>query len=284
MEIKRGQRISQGLARKKRRTEIATKAGLYVLASLVLAGGIIYGLNRDEILISEIIVEGEEVISEETIKEFTNTELSKKYLWSIPKKNAFLYPRKKIESGLSEQFKRLDSVSVGRSSLKALTVSIEERKERYLWCGAELVKTRTSATQCYLSDSGGYIFSEAPYYSGSLFFEFYGGLSEEPATGPVGGTILTEEKFSVLISFIEKLGELGLAVQKISVKADGDYELYLEGGGKVLINSKNDIAKGLENLSIALESDPLKKKMVEERAGLDYLDVRFGNKVFFKFK
>jgi hypothetical protein len=51
----------------------------------------------------------------------------------------------------------------------------------------------------------------------------------------------------------------------------------------IKFSSKEDIKKVWSNLVSAIDTEPLKSKLANSKNKLEYLDTRFGNKVFFKF-
>jgi hypothetical protein len=60
--------------------------------------------------------------------------------------------------------------------------------------------------------------------------------------------------------------------------------MYSEMSSSTLILAQNpDFKKVWSNLVSALDTDPLKTKMSQGKNNLMYVDLRFGNKVFYKF-
>ncbi|MEK7614730.1 MAG: hypothetical protein AAB428_03635 [Patescibacteria group bacterium] len=277
-------RKSPYMARKKYQTEFAKKATLFFLVLAVFLGLALYGLYRPEVRVRNISVSGTFVIKPDDIKKMAEGELSGEYFYLLPRRSIFIYPKEELENKLAENFKRIQGINIERTGFTEILINIRERSERYLWCGRDLIEERAPSDGCYFVDSGGYLFSKAPYYSGNLFLEFYGPLADGENNKPVGGTVLPEENFENLIRFGEDLALIHLLPQKILLKADGDYEIFLERGGRVMINSKNNLQKNIEYLKLALATNPLKTKMETARETLDYLDIRFGNKVFYKFR
>jgi len=272
------------VARKKRREIRLKKTTLVFAVAVALAGLTVYGLYRPEVSISSVDVTGANVIKPENIGEFVKNEISGKYLYIFPKKSIFIYPKDKIVAGLRNNFKRIENVNVERKGFTKIAVNLSERPEHYLWCGRDFLDSRKPSDQCYFIDSLGYVFSKAPFYSGNLFFEFYGPLATGENASPIGGTVIAENDFEKIIYFKNFLEELGLPSGKVFVKPDGDYEFYLNEAGKISVSGKNDLAKSAGYLSTALSADPLKSKFEQGSASLEYLDVRFGNKVYYKFK
>lgn len=275
---------SVGLARKKRQTELNKKIAIVAIAVLVILGCLIYSLYRPEVNINEIKINGTSVLKPALVERAIEDELVGKYFYLVPKSSYFFYPKNLILSKLRDNFKRIENISIVHKGFTGLVVNLSERNERYLWCGSDFLAELVPENECYFIDSGGYVFSKAPFYSGNLFLEFYGTLSVGDNINPIAGLVLPEDRFEKIISFRSALTLLGFDVIKILTKDDGDYELSVLDGGRILVSSKNNLEKNIEYLKLALATEPLKTKLDMGRENLDYLDLRFGNKVFFKFK
>ena len=63
----------------------------------------------------------------------------------------------------------------------------------------------------------------------------------------------------------------------------GDYEIAIEGGGRIIVNPAKDLAVALENLRVLLTQSELSKNQ-DFPLALDYIDLRYGNKVFYKLR
>lgn len=272
------------LARKKRRRKLARIVSFFLVVMSALFGLALYGLYRPAVSISRVQISGTEVLNPGEIEKVVLEELGGKYWRIFPKKSTFFYPKTDLMGKLKKDFKRIDKIDIKRDGFTGIAISLSERPEHYLWCGRDFVQNRTHLDDCYFADSGGYIFSKAPYYSGDIFLEFYGPLTLGSNSSPISGTILPEDEFGKLMLFRAGLTEMNFVPTKILLNLDGDYEIYFSGGGKILATGKNDLSKNIEYLKLAIATDPLKTKIETSRADLDYLDLRFGNKVFYRFK
>lgn len=287
MKITRVNRVvkkSSHMARKKRRIELTKKVIIIGFIVALFLGAFLYGLYRPEINIRGVEVRGTTVLKPEAIESAVRQEISGKYFYLIPKSNILFFPEETLMLNLRDAFKRIDKISVERPNFSKIIINLSERPEHYLWCGRDFIEERSSEDPCYFVDSGGYVFSKAPFYSGNMFLEFYGLLFLGENLDPVGGTVVPEDKFRKLVDFSVNMSKLGLSPTKVLIKTDDDYELSLTLSGKILINDKNDLSKTAEYLEIALSTNPLKSEMKSKRKFLDYLDARFGNKIFFRFK
>ncbi len=97
-------------------------------------------------------------------------------------------------------------------------------------------------------------------------------------------TFLSNEKLESILSLVSKINSTIITVRRIDIDTYGDISLYDERGvSKVVFTKDQDVKKVWSNLVSAIDTDPLKTKLRDNKDNLEYLDVRFGNKVFYKF-
>ena len=97
----------------------------------------------------------------------------------------------------------------------------------------------------------------------------------------VASTTIPYEKLATLI---EKIDSVLYPVSKVSIDSYGDVGLYDDRGtSQIKLPLTSDMNKIWSNILSAIDTEPLKSKLVKEGDALEYLDARFGNKVFYKF-
>jgi hypothetical protein len=84
-----------------------------------------------------------------------------------------------------------------------------------------------------------------------------------------------------LESFVNKLKKSNIKVSKIEFKDFGDYNLYTVNGTFIKINVKNDIEKSWNNFISSYTKQAIKDNELES---LEYIDIRFKNKIFYRLK
>ena len=272
--------------KKKRQIARTKKIILFTVFVVGLLAGLSYLTSWDRVNISDIEVSGNKVIDARTIKDIAEGQMKGKYFWIIPKTNFLFYPKNKINNQLASAFKRLDSISVDINNSNILEIKVSERTAQYTWCGKERAELNDESQKCYFLDESGYIFDEAPYFSGDVYFRFYGPNSADTENGI--GAYYFQSMLPRLISFRDTSTKTGLKPVAMSVMNDGEIKMFLVSskGSKnpaVLFKSDADFGKILENLQTALDTDPLKKKFDKNYSSLEYIDLRFGNKVYYKF-
>ncbi|OGG54833.1 hypothetical protein A3D62_02235 [Candidatus Kaiserbacteria bacterium RIFCSPHIGHO2_02_FULL_49_11] len=263
---------SSRLVERRRRLLLFRFGGALALVG-ILVGLLWWGATRPALQIQDIAVSGNEVVTADEIKSIAGRVLSGTYFFLFPKSNTLWYPQGDIEATILSSFERLKEVSVSRENLTGISITVAERSPASLWC------RELGNVTCYFLNDEGLIFAKAPDFTGNVFFRFYGGIE---ASDPIGKTYLQEhEEFSRAIGFIEALRGVGLLPIELRVVNGEDMELIMEDGTRVLISRNRDFSETFENLKIVLDSETFKK-----RAGLDidYLDLRFGNKIYFKLQ
>lgn len=90
--------------------------------------------------------------------------------------------------------------------------------------------------------------------------------------------------FESLHNLESKISSIIFTVEKIIIESTGDisYTNKTETS-KVFLSQDSDFKKVWSTLVSAVDTDPLKTKLSTNREGLIYLDVRYGNKVFYRF-
>ncbi|HEY4494225.1 MAG TPA: FtsQ-type POTRA domain-containing protein [Candidatus Paceibacterota bacterium] len=259
--------------KRKRKKAFATKITLVAVCVLVLIVGLALVSRIGKLQLSNVEISGNKVVESKALEDSIRNEISGKYLWLFPKSNFILYPKSKIKENLAVNFKRLKDVSVSTKNPTTLQVNLSEREGKYTWCGGE---PNVEAEKCYFLDESGYIFDEAPYFSGSVYFKFYGKKGDYFAPG----------NWAKFMGFKENLEKMGIKPTSLYMKDDGDSEVYLglSGKPKILIKTDSDLNKMAENLQAALSTQPLQNDFVKKYSSLEYIDLRFGNKVYYKFQ
>jgi hypothetical protein len=109
-------------------------------------------------------------------------------------------------------------------------------------------------------------------------------LSDFPRLEIASTTSVAPRTLLAISKLSEKIEAILFKVKTVSIDEYGDIKLYNEGKvSYVAIASGTDESKVWSNLLSAIDTDPLKKNLETNLNRLEYIDVRFGNKVFYKF-
>lgn len=222
--------------------------------------------------VSNIVISGLDKNSEKELQaELFGILRGRKWL-IVPKDHILFLSKKDIEDFLTEKY-RFRDFAVAKKFPATIDISITERKTWAVWCPAE-----GNGNDCLLLDMDGLAFERSPAVSGSAILE----ITDARGGDFLGKNILSEDKFSKIFQMVESAPKtIQSDITNIYIKKSGEtYYLYRKSGFYLIIDGETDIAKSLENLALALKSGEIKDK----QSTLEYLDLRFPDKVFYKFK
>lgn len=286
MQSKRDVLNSAKLREKKRKVR---KRRLVFCAAVVvvLCIGFVLTARLDYFTIKGIVLEKNIVTDADAVHSAVAEHIEGNYFLFIPKNNFLLYPKRAIIRDIHARFPRISQASVSRVHTDQIAVEIKEYTPAYLWCG-DLSPQAGAPEDCYFLDADGYVFSRAPYFSGDAYFKFYGGLT--PGTPVVGSHFLDASRIGTLFAMGQSFRDLGFEPYGLFVDTKGEYELLVVSPGKasheyprIRFRSTASPDVILSNLTLALATEPLASKIEFAADSLEYIDLRYDNKVYYKF-
>ncbi len=268
---------SSKLVRRKRRI-LLLKISSVILFFLIVIGGVIGVTHLGVLAITSVAVSGNASIDTDALKKVVDDNIAGNYFHLFSRSNKIIYPKQEIEADLLASFPRIQNVQVNIEG-HSLALAITERSPAYTWCAG--MPTDVPHNQCYFMDSEGYIFAEAPEFSGNVFFAFYGMVSND---NPITASYLNNSEFKKVDQLISFLDSKSLHPYAFRAEDTGSYELYLARGGKIIFKQGQDAAILQSNLELILTHTdilaPAKTKSAS--SSLEYIDLRFGNKLYYK--
>ena len=277
----------ENMKRKRRQKRLRLFILLFVLF-IVLVGALAFFSGNHRITINKIVVTGTRIINVSDVEWSVQDIISGKYLRLFTKSNIFIYPRSKIYEKLLIDFPRIDSLSINQEGLNTLNINITERAGAYLYCGDTIPEVESEIGEnCYFINNDGYIFDKAPYFSGNVYFKYYIALTGDN-TNPLGHQALSPERFHEVARFIDGVVALGFKPTHIIMSPDVN-TLYLHHGDidtspQIIFKDTNNLHDILENLSLSMSKREFASEINSKYTTLLYIDLRFDDKVLYKFQ
>lgn len=274
--------------RRKRKKRIIFAVIFYLLSIIIIFIGLIFLSRLQKMRIVNIEIKGTHIVDNTQIIENINNHINGKYLYLFNRNNAFIYPQNKIKNDLLIKFPRINNIDISLKGLNTMIVNIDERTGAYLWCGANIPEVVIeSGDNCYFINSNGEVFDKAPYFSGNVYFKFY--VPIDGMEDPLNKIILNKDTFQKIIAFVDGLNALGLNSTSVVMNDPEAYVFHLERKGNIFepiiyFNKENDLNKIFENLSSAMSKKEFKDNIISKYNNLHYIDLRFNNKVLYKFR
>ena len=273
---------------KRGRIRLAILLSIFVIS---LIGGLAYFSAHPRVTIQTIEVIGTEIINAPEVEKEVRDMLTGRYFYLFSRANTFLYPRESMYVHLLDAFPRIESLAVDRTGMNTVRITIVERIGSHLYCG--ITPQNEIDEVCYFINDDGYIFDHAPYFSGDLYFKFYGPLTDDGVTpsdgSPLGRHMLLVDRFHELVRFMNGLESIGFNPVGLSMGTDGNNTITLfsdtgVGHPVVMFRNDNDLEEILENLSASMKKPEFRGEIQSKYSTLLYVDLRFTNKVLYKFR
>jgi cell division septal protein FtsQ len=238
-----------------------------LLGTVGIIGGLGGASHIEKFAVRDVAVEGAVRLPAEALSASVESGLQNEGFQLFSRRNIFLYPAGAIEETLREEFPRIQKVSLSRNALlaQAVTVTVEERKPYASWCDAD--------SACFVMDKSGFIF-DATGEPPEKAYVFRGGLAPFE---PIGQTFL-RGSFYTMIKLLEDVTAAGYTPEGITVESEKDFSIPLTDGPRLLVPFDMETTDILRNLETTLSADAVKDRL----SSLEYIDLRFGNRVYYK--
>ena len=262
---------------------------LFFILLITIIGAASYFSGDKHVVIENINIKGNKIIDKIDIESIIFKDISGKYFHLFARSNSFIYPHGQIYNDLISNFPRIKTLSINRDGLKSLNIEITERYGSFLFCGPSIPTNKDDiGDNCYFINSDGYIFDKAPYFSGNVYFKYYGKIEGEE-TDPLGKQMMNINSFHKLSGFIDGISAIGFNPISIEVGQDGINNLYLSHKSadttpKIIFKNDNDFDLIKDNLALAMKKKEFAEEINSKYNTLLYIDLKFNNKVLYKFQ
>jgi len=242
---------------------LISKIGLPV----ILIVGAVFILRADFLQIKSVEVSGNQDISKDAIERSARENLLGNRLLFIPKSNFFIFSSKSLEQKILENFPRTEMVEVSKNLDGVIQIKIIERQKDFIWCRGE--------SDCFVMDKNGLVFAPAGSEEilGKIIFK--GNIYGEP----VYQNFALEDDMQNYLNTIETFQNAGLRV--LTVMAESPNKAVVETDmGNIFLNPEEEMSLSIPNISLLIQEI----RSQDPSALFDYIDARFGPKVFYKLK
>lgn len=178
----------------------------------------------------------------------------------IPKSNFFLFSEQEAEKLILES--DMGVVKIAKKFPNTLKLDFLEIKPKFIYCDKN----------CFYVDKNGLAYEIAPTFTESPV-----PFLEVNSRVKMGDYVISSKEALFLADFLKEIEKLGVKTEKIAI--ENDFNIFLKEGWRLILlkdesRSPEDIIQKLKLL--------LDQKI--KNSPLDYIDMRFPNKAFYKLK
>ena len=223
--------------------------------------------------IQEVRAEGNEAVSGNKIKSVVLDRLWGKFLF-FPTASILLTDTQSMRDALLKVIPELESVNIRRKFPNILVITVQERKVAALWC---LPAQAGRELYCVAIDKEGIAFKEADPSPESMMIYGQG----EPLN--LKETVVKKDVLGAILDFAKEAKRRSLFLQEeLSFEIVSENQIHAHTGEEwsVYFTHTQDLSWQIMKLQTVLEN----KIPLEKRKKLEYIDVRFGDQAYFKYR
>ena len=250
---------------------------LMFFTMLACIGIIIFSLPQ--LSFRKVTVSGNETVPAEEIIHAAEEMLNEKSLYIFSRRNMFLFRSDMLEGRILSAFPVFSALEVSRSLRDGISVRVQERSLWGVYCRILTVEqTIPPAPPCFYIADDGVIFAQAPILLGNAVFrvtDMRKGIPEPR----IGERAVTEEFINRVQEIAAWFSEQYQGTLREVIRArsyESDIELITSEGWYMRLDEDTCIPCALEDLPVVFG------KQIKDRTGLEYVDIRFKGKVFYK--
>lgn len=259
---------------------------LWVVLWLLLAASFLFALvsvsRHESVTIKTIEIHGLENIDRDEVEQTISLALEDEQFRIMPRRNIFAVAVGRIKRAISNDFLRVRDIEITRDYFTTLVVSIQERSPVFLACPREVQPEEppadTEDAGCLVGDETGLLFADAKSGHPDTIETF---LVSEDAPRK-GDTLFEGNSVSEILSFITRVEEQGIAIEEIELDNDQTMRFKTDLEYDILTRTLGDLEEVLLNLVTAINSEHFQAELAEK--DIYEVDLRFGNKVFYRFR
>ena len=221
--------------------------------------------------VQNITVKGNTATATKDFEEGAKALLSGRQWLIFPKNNLLIFRENAFKEELVKSFPQIDVLEVNREFAHTLIISLTERSIAGVYC---------VGSDCGYLDKLGFVYRKAPFYSPGVYFIARPGASSSPASldWDNGFVINNATSFEKALALKKALGG-EVSILETELISEEIFRLVTDESWSILASTDSDTSLMARNLLVLL-----KQKLTEDRANLSYVDLRFGKKLFYKFR
>ena len=247
----------------------------------LLLGVLLWGLSAlsysSKLNIQTVMVSGNSAVPTDGVLSIARETLKGRNFLIFSSANTLWYPKQQIINSLQYTYSWIDSIAINRVGLAAIEIKIKERVPVAVWCGLN----ETKPMPCRLVDAQGNLFANAPDFSGAAYIKLYGPLTSASWRG---ASFFSQTGLSHILGLTKNLPDLGFQPLAAAVTATEDYDVLMDSGTRISARVSDPVPSIVSNLDSLLTQKQFAISQTSNFSNLMYIDARFGNKLFYKFK
>ncbi len=257
---------------KKRKKAKIVKLIILAILLLCVLIGLVFIVRLSVFSISEIQIKGLQSANTQDVISEVESQVGGSYALVLPRKNIFFYPKEKIKQDLLNKFHTFADVQIKTVDTNKLEVTVIEKNAVAVSCQDEQTIIAGTFSNCFFIDAVAHVFQPVigePDQSLDRYVD---------ANLNTGSSTLSGEVMEEVQKVKANLAEKNLITGFVKIVDIRTAEFHILNNGKIIISLP------VEDDFVSILDTALNTKALADGVLFDYVDARFGNKVFFKLQ
>jgi cell division septal protein FtsQ len=262
-------RYKKASSRISKRQKTRKYAGMFLKITLpvVVLVGFVFLLRAGFLQVKNFEISGAETVPQENIKNAALSFASGTNFFVIPKSNIIIFNKGKLAAALLATFPRIEKVDVAKNFFgQSVELRVTEREADFLWCSIQ--------GECFNMTKDGLVFesysAEAP--RDKIIFE---GVLDG---NPIMKSFATPAQMQNYLSLVNTFKNAKIVVTDINIELTDKATAKSNIGDIIFDPEGTDLSSVAQNAILLINQVKSKTPSAE----FNYIDARFGNKMFYK--
>lgn len=260
--------------RKKGRGTILKNKFFWLFVSVfILFGGVFYLASFARFFqVEGSEIQGNGKVSSAGLEDILKKEVEKKILF-FPTKSIFFANLEKAKEKIEKEFPQVAKVKIIRNFPNKIIIQIEEKQPVAIFCESDL------SEKCFLIDEEGEIIDYVVMIN-SENLKLPKIIGGEVKRSELGSKVIENFHLAFVSGVHNELTEGDQLSIKEFIPSQKKLTAITSDGWQIFFDPFGDISDQVLNLTVLLKE----KIPPENRGNLNYIDLRFGSKVYFKYR
>lgn len=254
-----------------------------LLLAIIIASVAIAILRSDTYQFKNVRVFGPITFSSDDVVQFTHEYWGGHYFKSIPKTSTIFFSKEKFQKQLLERFPVIDIAYISLPEPDVLEIHIQENAPKIVWCFQDQT--------CGFVNDQGVLYASAPHFSDGVY-PIFQSQSTDSFIDEIGKEVIHPDLMNRFINLFTRLQSDEMTLSKTLFYENGDiafsidtlFGLYTNNNAKLLGTVAQNDDMFIRDMFTGLSNDAFKKQFINNPKDLEYIDMRFKGKIFYKFK
>lgn len=242
----------------------------FITATCFIVGVLYIMFFSGYFLIQEIEIEGNLEHIKESVKPYFE-ETKQDTIYNFLPRTTIISNFNAVEKKVLKENPTIKNLDISFSLPSSMKVSITERNHAGVWCPV------SDSGQCFFYADDGVVFQEAPEATYGFLLRFV--RDERLSDATLGDVVLSSQDIYEIDLLYKALSSISEQPEYITIRDSQEIRAGFYGNWEAYFSRNDPFVRQVDNVF-----EVLRKNVGSRKGELSYIDARFGDKLFFRYR